>query len=191
MLFIEVYIRGDSMGNITYTFKEICEKTGYKSSVIRYYEKEFKLNILRDTNGRRVFSQRDIDKLLFIKKLQNEGYTNGQIKRIMNERDIFATKEVAASIDIASIGLNDISKQPPLDRDVIKFIEEKFQEINSNINELNQNVTSKERDIIISENLKLKMEIKQKSYEVIELKEKLKYEKEKSTGFLKRFFKKN
>lgn len=179
------------MENITYTFKEICEKTGYKSSVIRYYEKEFKLNIPRDTNGRRVFSQRDIDKLLFIKKLQNEGYTNGQIKRIMNERDISATKEVAASIDIASLGLNDIKKQPPVDRDVIKFIEEKFQEINSNINELNQNVTSKERDIIISENLKLKMEIKQKSYEVIELKEKLKYEKEKSTGFLKRFFKKN
>lgn len=179
------------MENITYTFKEICEKTGYKSSVIRYYEKEFRLNIPRDTNGRRVFSKIDIDKLLFIKKLQNEGYTNGQIKRIMNERDIYATKEVAASIDIASIGLNDLNKQPPLDSNVIKFMEEKFQEINSNINELNQNVTSKERDIIISENLKLKMEIKQKSYEVIELKEKLKYEKEKSTGFLKRLFKKS
>lgn len=180
------------MENITYTFKEICEKTGYKSSVIRYYEKEFKLNIPRDTNGRRVFSKKDLDKLLFIKGLQNEGYTNGQIKRILNEKEPMTSFEVAATMAITSNGLNNSSKQPQLDLDknVIKFIEEKFQEINSNINELNQNVNSKERDIILSENLKLKMEIKQKSYEVIELKEKLKYEKEKNIGFLKRFFKK-
>lgn len=178
------------MENLTYAFKEVCEKTGYKSSVIRYYEKEFKLNILRDTNGRRLFSQKDIDRLLFIKGLQNEGYTNGQIKKIINEKNITTIAEIAAAIDIPTIGFNDTTKQPQLNRDVLKFIEEKFQEINSNINELNQNVTGKERDIILSENLKLKMEIKQKSYEVMELKEKLKYEKEKSTGFLKRFFKK-
>ena len=178
------------MENLTYTFKEICEKTGYKSSVIRYYEKEFKLNILRDTNGRRVFSQKDIDRLLFIKGLQNEGYTNGQIKRIINEKNVTTIKEIAASIDISANGFSDKAKQPQLDKDVLQFIEEKFQEINSNISELNQNVTGKERDIILSENLKLKMEIKQKSYEVMELKEKLKYEKEKSTSFLKRFFKK-
>lgn len=180
------------MENITYTFKEICEKTGYKSSVIRYYEKEFKLNIPRDTNGRRVFSKKDLDKLLFIKGHQNEGYTNGQIKRILNEKESMTSFEVAATMAIASNELNNGNKQPQLDLDknVIKFIEEKFQEINSNINELNQNVNSKERDIILSENLKLKMEIKQKSYEVIELKEKLRYEKEKNIGFLKRFFKK-
>lgn len=190
MLFKEVYYWGDIMESITYTFKEICQRTGYKSSVVRYYEKEFKLCIPRDTNGRRVFSQKDLDKLLFIKGLQNEGYTNGQIKRIINERNPIASKEVAATIVIPSNGINTVIK-PQMDTDVIKFIEEKFQEINSNISELNQNVTGKERDIILSENLKLKMEIKQKAYEVIELKEKLRYEKEKNTGFLKRFFKKN
>lgn len=176
---------------MTYTFKEICEKTGYKSSVIRYYEKEFKLNIQRDTNGRRVFSKNDMDKLLFIKGLQNEGYTNGQIKRIINEKGIPTGEEIATSLDTASNGFSSKVNKPSLDLNVIKFIEEKFEEINSNINELNQNVTSKERDVILSENLKLKMEIKQKSYELIELKEKLRYEKEKSSGFLKRFFRKN
>jgi hypothetical protein len=34
------------------------------------------------------------------------------------------------------------------------------------------------------------MEIKQKSYELIELKEKLRYEKEKKQGFFKKIFKK-
>lgn len=179
------------MENVTYTFKEICEKTGYKSSVVRYYEKEFQLNIQRDTNGRRVFSQKDMDKLLFIKGLQNEGYTNGQIKKIINDVNFPVNNEIAASVDIVSNGLSKKNNQPPMDINVIKFIEEKFQEINSNLSELNQTVTSKERDIILSENLKLKMEIKQKSYELIELKEKLRYEKEKNTSFLKRFFKKN
>ncbi len=183
MLFKEVYYWGDIMENTTYTFKEICEKTGYKSSVIRYYEKEFKLNIQRDTNGRRIFSKKDLDKLLFIRGLQQEGYTNGQIKKVINDSTIIPSIEAAVSLDITS--------KPQPDMEFIKFIEEKFQEINSNISELNQNVTSKERDIILSENLKLKMEIKQKAYEVIELKEKLRYEKEKNSGFLKRFFKKN
>lgn len=182
MLFKEVYYRGDIMDNTTYTFKEICEKTGYKSSVIRYYEKEFKLNIERDTNGRRIFSKKDLDKLLFIRGLQQEGYTNGQIKRIINDNCTIPSIEAAAALDIPS------NPQPEIE--IIKLIEEKFTEINNNLSELNQNVTSRERDIILSENLKLKMEIKQKSYEVIELKEKLRYEKEKNSGFLKRFFKK-
>lgn len=183
MLFKEVYYRGDIMDNTTYTFKEICEKTGYKSSVIRYYEKEFKLNIERDTNGRRIFSKKDLDRLLFIRGLQQEGYTNGQIKKVINDSCTIPSIEAAAALDITS------NAQP--EKEIIKLIEEKFNEINNNISELNQNVNSKERDIILSENLKLKMEIKQKSYEVIELKEKLRYEKEKNSGFLKRFFKKS
>jgi DNA-binding transcriptional MerR regulator len=178
------------MENATYTFKEVCEKTGYKSSVIRYYEKEFKLNIPRDTNGRRIFTQRDFEKLLFIKQLQNEGYTNGQIKKILNEKTISPIKEIAVTSEAQYGESLAIDKFDSVDTGIIKYIEEKFNEINNNLNELNQNVNSKERDILISENLKLKMEIKQKSYELIELKEKLRYEKEKKQGFFKKIFKK-
>jgi DNA-binding transcriptional MerR regulator len=186
----EIYIWGDIMENITYTFKEVCEKTGYKSSVIRYYEKEFKLNIPRDTNGRRVFTQRDFEKLLFIKQLQKEGYTNGQIKKILNEKITETINEIAAASE-AEYALNLPPEKPDtLDSNIIRIIEEKFNEISNNLNELNQNVSSKERDILISENLKLKMEIKQKSYELIELKEKLRYEKDKNKGFFKKIFKK-
>ncbi|WP_168190022.1 MerR family transcriptional regulator [Caloramator sp. E03] len=177
------------MGGITYTFKDVCEKTGYKASVIRYYEKEFNLNIPRDVNGRRFFTQKEFDKLIFIRQLQQQGYTNGQIKKILEDNRFEGLQEIAIAKDLTFDG-NDASLLP-LSQNIIKIINEKLQEINCNINELNKNISSKERDVLISENMKLKMELKQKSYEIIELKEKLKYEKERKKGFLSKIFKKD
>lgn len=178
------------MESKTYTFKEISQYTGYKPSVIRYYEKEFKLEIARDKNGRRVFSQKDLDALLFIKDYQKKGFTNGQIKLKLIGREPIAMEEVATALDVQQSPVNIIPTLGNMDLNVLKSIEEKFHEINTNISELNQTVTGKERDIIISENLKLKMEVKQKTYELIELREKLRSEKDKNKGFLKKLFKK-
>jgi DNA-binding transcriptional MerR regulator len=179
------------MEYISYSFKEVCNKTGYKSSVIRYYEKEFNLNIPRDINGRRIFTQNEFDKLIFIKRLQNEGYSNRQIKKILNDSFTGANSEVAVTKEI-SVQNSVRNDAAPVKNDSIlyKYIDERFKELNNTLSELNQNANTKERDILISENLKLKMEIKQKSYEVMELKEKLRYERERSNkGFLKRIFK--
>jgi len=66
----------------------------------------------------------------------------------------------------------------------IKAIEELKEEIIMLRNELN----SKERDVLISENAKLRMKIKEKTLENIELKEKLKKAEEKKFGFLKKIF---
>lgn len=171
------------MEDITYTFKEICEITGYRASVIRYYEKEFELNIPRDINGRRIFFKNELDNLLFIKNMQKEGYTNKQIKKMLKDGVIINTLESAAS--------KEINIKPNSEDEIIKLIDEKFKIIDEKISELNSNVGSKDRDLLISENLKLRMEIKQKSYEIIELKEKLRYERERDKGILKNIFKKN
>ncbi|SEF47267.1 MerR HTH family regulatory protein [Caloramator fervidus] len=162
-----------------YTFKEVCEKTGYRSSAIRYYEKEFDLKIERDVNGRRIFKESDLNKLLMIKKLQDEGYTNQQIKKILSDEEI--KNEVAVSIEADYNNSSNINPIP--------LLEAKLNEINELLVQLNQNVFSKERDILISENMKLKMELKQKCYEIMELKEKLRYERESKKGFLSRIFK--
>ncbi|MCX7903975.1 MAG: MerR family transcriptional regulator [Caloramator sp.] len=171
----------------SYTFKEICEKTGYRPSAIRYYEKEFDLKIERDINGRRIFKEKDLNLLLFIKKYQNNGYSNQQIKKMINSTDSFINEEIAAT----SIGTNEIisqTNQPS--NEVLLIFEQKFKEINELLNQLNQNISSKERDLLITENMKLKMELKQKSYEIMELKEKLRYERERKKGFFSRIFKK-
>lgn len=172
----------------TYTFKEMCDLTGYKPSVIRFYEKEFKINIPRDINGRRFFTQKEIDRFLMIKKLKEEGYTNKQIKKLIEEKRTDILYEAAATIE----GVDDSSKKIPdvsgIENNITKVIDNKMKEINDRLDELNQNVTGKERDILITENMKLKMELKQRAYEIMELKEKLKYEKDKSKSFFKRLF---
>lgn len=175
------------MDIISYTFKEICSKTGYSASAIRYYEKEFKLAIPRDANGRRVFTKSEFDKLLFIKELQEQNYTNSQIKKILEENqnsNAGAIDEIAVTSD-AIVAKNNSSLGGEA---VIKFIDTKFNEINNNIIELNQTINGKERDLLISENMKLKMEIKRKSYEIIELKENLRFFKSKNKGFFSRLF---
>lgn len=170
------------MAITTYTFKEICDKTGYKSSVIRYYEKEFNLSIPRDVNGRRYFTQKDLDKLLYIKKLQDEGFSNGQIKKYIQEGN-YCSSEIAVSVDTVHNNLSDCSSDF-----VVSKLEEKLACIEKSIEQLSEAIFSKERDLIISENMKLKMELKQKSYELFEIKEKLRYEKEKKRGFFSKLF---
>lgn len=156
-----------------YSFKEACEKTGYTASAIRYYEKEFYLNIPRDSNSRRIFTQKELDTLFFIKDLQDKGYSNSQIKKLMENKEV--REEIAATTET-------------LEPEFIKGLENRLQEINESISELNENVSSKERDLVISENMKLKMENTQKAYEISKLKEELSRESEKKQGFFKRFF---
>lgn len=171
------------MENNNYTFKEICEKTGYKSSVIRYYEKEFEINIPRDANGRRIFTQQVYEILNLIKKLQMDGYTNKQIKKLLYNNDKDQIDETAVTADY-TVG----NEKQDSNEEILKTLDSKLDEIKNNIQEINQNVNTKERDILISENLKLKMEIKQKTYEIIELKENLRYEKEKRKSFFPKLF---
>lgn len=181
------------MENNNYTFKEICKKTGYSASAIRYYEKEFKLSIPRDANGRRLFTKIEFDKLLFIKELQEQKYTNGQIKKILNESTNHANdilSEVALTIDTPHTSSNLSLSLPNDNNNVIKLIDQRFNEINNSLVELNQNINGKERDLLISENMKLKMELKRKSYEIIELKENLRFYKELKKGIFSKLFKK-
>jgi len=166
-----------------YTLKEVCEKTNYKPSVIRYYEKEFKINIPRDSSGRRYFTDKELDQYLFIKKLQQKGYTNPQIKKAM-EFGIDALPEIAVSSTDSLV-----TQAQGFGVDVISYMDEKFNELTANISQLNQAVSGQERDQLISENMRLKMELKQKSYELAEAKEKLKYEREaRNKGLIKRIF---
>lgn len=166
-----------------YTLKEVCEKTNYKPSVIRYYEKEFKISIPRDSSGRRYFTDKELDQYLFIKKLQQKGYTNPQIKKAME----FGV-DVLPEIAVAST--ESLLAQPQgLGVNVISYMDEKFNELTANISQLNQVVSGQERDQLISENMRLKMELKQKAFELAETKEKLKYErKARNKGLLKKFF---
>lgn len=180
-----------------YTFKEICNKTEYKSSVIRYYEKEFKLDIPRDKNGRRIFTEKELKIFMVIKGLKKEGKTNKEIKDIisknndicLNEVAITTENEICLCVDDSVKMYNTDSKDRVFEK-FIYNIDDRLNKINVNINELNRYVNSKERDVLISENMKLKLELKEKSYELLDVKNRLKSQTQKRKSFLSKLFKK-
>jgi len=68
-----------------YRISEVVEILGLeKASVIRYWEQEIKLlNPRKSSNGNRLYTQKDINILMSIKRLKEEGYKLEGINRYL------------------------------------------------------------------------------------------------------------
>ncbi|MCM8815776.1 MAG: MerR family transcriptional regulator [Candidatus Omnitrophica bacterium] len=70
-----------------YSIKEVSKITGIAPHILRYWETQFSfLKIQRDHSGRRIYSEKDMDKIKQIQKLlYDEGYTiQGAKKKFRN-----------------------------------------------------------------------------------------------------------
>ncbi|MFB5676350.1 MerR family transcriptional regulator [Paenibacillus terreus] len=66
---------------MTYTIKEVAEKTGVSGYTLRFYEKEGVLpHVKRDVNGVRVYSDTDIDWIETVQVLRSTGLALGEIR---------------------------------------------------------------------------------------------------------------
>ncbi|HEY8361382.1 MAG TPA: MerR family transcriptional regulator [Tissierellaceae bacterium] len=191
--------------NKEYTISEVAEITGYAPHVLRYYEKEFDIEVPRNNSNHRYYTYKEIELLLYIKSLQEKGFSNKQIKLILSSPEIVMNNQDESTGDLVSIN-KEIDTYQLIKEISISLKEEFFQKLqvyfeNNNamnikaIEELKEEIimlrnelNSKERDVLISENAKLRMKIKEKTLENIELKEKLKKAEEKKFGFLKKIF---
>ncbi len=192
----------------TYSISEVSDRTGFKPHVIRFYEKEFNLNIPREDNNRRYFTNREIDQLLYIKELQSGGSSNKQIKEILQskeniENEIDFSNDVAVSILDDSCNLTKVLKNT--DNITVQFkneiltilekysykneIDELKQKIEELTQQLNNEEKNKDKDVLICENAKLKLKVKEKSYEIAELKDKLKRQEYQKTSIFQRILK--
>ena len=66
---------------------EVAEQAGLPASTIRYYEKASLLRLPRRVNGRRVFDERVLDDLAFIRSARAVGFGISEIKRMVSELD--------------------------------------------------------------------------------------------------------
>lgn len=191
-----------------YTISEVAEITGYAPHVLRYYEKEFEIDIPRNSANHRYFTYKEIEIIQYIKMLQDKGFGNKQIKIIINSPEImlnnqeetglvpdnsdlyFDTYQIAKEISMVleedfferlSSSINQGTENN------IRVIEELKDEITMLRNEINSN----DRDVLICENAKLKMKVKEKTFENLEMQNKIKALEEKQLGFFKRIFKQN
>lgn len=194
----------------TYSISQVAEHTGFKPHVIRFYEKEFNLDIPRGENARRYFTRKEINLFLYIKTLQEKGSSNKEIKELLKTKDMNIGEDLNKIKDISevtdqnhpndldegiiSIGSFEINSKDQIIavleqynyKNEIEALKEKMEAL---LLQLNGSDKMKDKDILICENAKLKLKLKEKSYEVAELKDKLKQMEAQKTSLFSRFFK--
>ncbi len=71
-----------------YKIGEVTERTGLSADTLRYYEKIGLLpNISRNTSGVRLYSEKDLSRLNFIKRAQRMNFTLDEIKQLLMMRE--------------------------------------------------------------------------------------------------------
>lgn len=194
--------------DVEYTISEVADITGYAPHVLRYYEKEFEIDIPRTESNHRYYTVKEIELIQYIKMLQDKGFSNKQIKLIINSPELMVSgadnntnaiqpiDNSLESLDTSSIAmeisrsleelfferLNELISRSSADS--VEIIKELKQEIM----ELKQEINSKERDVLICENAKLKISLNEKSAEVLDLKDRLRKYEEVQPSFIKRLF---
>ncbi|WP_290770538.1 MerR family transcriptional regulator [Anaerofustis sp.] len=143
-----------------YTITQASNILNCKPYLLRFYEDEFELKIPRSSNNRRYYTTKEIDIFRYIEALKGEGKKNKEIKETLTEG-----KE--------KIIFEEIEEENPVKEEnnitcLIKTINSLREEIES----LKQQDTFKQRDELIAENARLKMKLKERTYEVSVLKEK-------------------
>lgn len=91
-----------------YRIGEVAEIVGVETHVLRYWETEFPtIRPQKSPKGQRVYSRRDLEKLLRVKELlYSEGYTvqgaRKRLRELMKERDPKANSETPAPPEVAA-----------------------------------------------------------------------------------------
>lgn len=188
-----------------YTIKEVADMTGFKAHVIRFYEKEFDLEIPRnDENNRRYFTYKEVEDLIQIKTLQERGLTNKQIRQLLKSPKVIIEQN-SSEVAVASTG-NEVARQQEFQseewlKEALQFLrlellesvkgldyKKEIEDLTEKIDDLRMQLNREDKDVLICENAKLRMKLKEKSYEVAELKEKVKREQYKSKSVFHRLF---
>lgn len=191
-----------------YSISEVAEITGYAPHVLRFYEKEFEINIPRKDSNHRYYTLKEIELFEYIKMLQEKGFGNKQVKLIISSPQVLLSNNTGNAIDLVGnsdlqLDTNEIAYEISkiIEDNILKIITNHIQigsqdttnlvlELKEEIISLRTEINSKERDILICENAKLKMKVKEKTYENIQLKEQIFKLESSNKGFIKRIFRK-
>ncbi len=92
-----------------YRIKEVCDITGLKPYILRYWEQEFKdIRPNKSSTGQRLYRRKDLDTIFVIKKLLYEKrYTiDGARKYLMNQKRFLSEirQELVEIVDIIERG---------------------------------------------------------------------------------------
>lgn len=83
--------------NGSYSIGEVCEILKCEHHNLRYIEKVLKLNINRDTNTERLYTEHDLNILKMVFELKNEGLNYKAIKKVLERQEEVITDKVEES----------------------------------------------------------------------------------------------
>ena len=70
-----------------YPIGSVVKLTGFSARQIRYYELKGLVTPARTPGHQRLYTQRDVERLLKVRRLMEEGYSLGNIKRVLDEEE--------------------------------------------------------------------------------------------------------
>jgi len=169
-----------------YTISEVANILDYETHVLRFYENEFDIDVPRNKSNRREYTTKEIETFQYIKTLKDQEYNNNQIKRILKSPTVEETEETSpvpygeannsAQTNTNDLAMREISMDLESLNDVIftnfNAINENIQKLCTTIDELKSDHFMEEKEVLVSENAKLKTRLKEKAYELVDIKEK-------------------
>ena len=188
-----------------YTISEVAEITGYAAHVLRYYEKEFEIDIPRNASNHRYFTYKEVELIQYIKSLQDKGFGNKQIKMIISSPEIMLNNNEETAL--AHVDSDSYFDTYQIAKEISMVLEEDFferlsdsinqgtennikviEELKNEIMMLRNEINSKDRDVLICDNAKLRMKNKDITIENLELKNRIINLEEKKKGFFRKIF---
>jgi len=145
--------------NDRYTITELSKKLGITDHALRYYEKEFGLNIPRDERGRRYYTPELASIMHQIIKMRSEGLGIKAIKKVLEKHEIITEEPPAAAtsevLQIIPVKKEEILHNEKKPEDIKKLLQSVADHINKNLSAEFSNT----REQISKEIYKTKLEL--------------------------------
>lgn len=192
--------------NKKYSISEASKLIGFSNHVLRFYEKEFEIDVPRSKSNHRYYTYVEIEKFIYIKSLKEKGLSNQQIKQVINSPEEAMDEIAVTSSEQLVISKDFMPSNPNINMDFGKRLVEikkvVQEELDDNFKILSRDLIeevhgvleylkegkNEDKDTLISENARLRMKLKEKAYEIAMLREKVKRMEQKKGSFFGRIF---
>jgi len=192
--------------NKKYSISEASKLIGFSNHVLRFYEKEFEIDVPRSKSNHRYYTYVEIEKFIYIKSLKEKGLSNQQIKQVINSPEEAMDEIAVTSSEQLVISKDFMPSNPNINMDFGKRLVEikkvVQEELDDNFKILSRDLIeevhgvleylkegkNEDKDTLISENARLRMKLKEKAYEIAMLREKVKRMEQKKGSFFSRIF---
>ncbi len=152
---------------------ELAKILGCNRSLLRYYEEQFSLEIPRNSSNRRYYTPKELEKFRYILKLKDSGLSNPEIKSVLESERIERTEYEFLTVEPEK----DRPAPPPERTEELRELYEIIASLRDEINELKSMGAVMEKSLLVEENNSLRQKLKEKTYELVSLREKSKPKK--------------